>query len=233
MKLRIKNTFGLLMLRHHWPYITALVIFLALAVVFIPLQINSYLDLRVELDNLDQDITRLETEQKKIRSYDQVNLDDTLNVLESVFPNKPDRFSLFSNISILQDQHELIIQNFSSPFGDTSEELVGINVRSVASIQGFKGLISDYFYTTGKFTTLDRVFFDTETNDMNFTIYFHSKEINPNDGIVWSRDDELLAEVQEIKRTLQALGNLPTTTSFGGDGDIEDDYSSKTNPFSN
>ena len=221
------------MLKHHWPYIFSMVFFILLIVVILPLQINKYLTLKDDVDISREEANHLKDVKAKLLSYKGINLDKDIKTLTEVFPDKPDRFSLFSNISLLQKQDELLIQNFSSPFNDLSDEKIGINVRSIATLQGFKNLLSNYFFKTGKLITLDSIFYDMEKQDLTFTVYYHSKQIGNNEGNLVKRDDKEIAFVQNIRKNIALLNIGVPLTTFSDNDSALDDYSSKPNPFQN
>lgn len=219
------------MLRHHWPYIFSMVFFLILLVVIFPLQINKYLELRQNVINEQQEITRINNELSKIDSYQGVNLDEDIKVLQTVYPDNPDRFSLFKNISLLQNNN-LQIQNFSSPFSDDNDEKLGINVRSIANIEGFTDLLSNYFFKTGKLATIDTIFYDLTSQDLNFTLYFHSKSIEKGSGFLTKMDNNFFAQIQDIRKVIATLSLTPDSAN-AFTNNSGDDYSAKTNPFQN
>lgn len=222
----------MLMLEHHWPYIFSSLFFLVLIVVVLPLQFNKYLELRDSLESTKLDITRLKSQKEKIDSYSGVNIDDQLKTMQTVYPDKPDRFSLFKNISLIQSGETLVIQNFSSPFSDAEDEKIGINVRTLATIDGFKNLLSNYFFRTGKLATIDNIFYDLETQDLNFTLYFHSKLIEKDEGFIVKKDDAMITQLQDIRKILATLNlNQQTATSFSEAETASEVYDVKQNPF--
>jgi cold shock CspA family protein len=197
------------------------------------MQINKFFSLKDSLESARQDIARLKNQQEKINSYQDVNLDDDLKVLQSVFPDTPDRFSLFSNISLLQDSNNLVIQNFSSPFSDDDDEKIGVNVRTVATIDGYKKLLSNYFFRTGKLATIDNIFYDVNTQDLNFTIYFHSKHIDKAQGFITKKDDNVFAQIQDIRKTIATLSLTPDAANTFTNQNSSENYPAKQNPFLN
>ena len=81
-----------------------MVFFILLIVVILPLQINKYLTLKDDVDISREEANHLKDVKAKLLSYKGINLDKDIKTLTEVFPDKPDRFSLFSNISLLQKQ---------------------------------------------------------------------------------------------------------------------------------
>src|SRR3990167_506243 len=214
----------------HVLYIVALIIFISLALSYIPYQINQYAKLRRESGVLDEELVILEKRNDAISKYNAVDVDELIVFLNDLFPSIEDRFSIFSAVDNLEIVTETPIVSYSSPFEGKVEEGVKLSIQALADESRLPIFLRDYPYLSGRLITLERFNFDPVSDILDVTAAFHSKDIPVGATVIPEYNDALMKRIIAIKQQLEERNPSFRKTNVHEET-IPVDYSPKQNPF--
>ncbi|OGK15593.1 hypothetical protein A3H80_03760 [Candidatus Roizmanbacteria bacterium RIFCSPLOWO2_02_FULL_37_19] len=226
----IGNRYLYRLIKRHVIYIIGFVLFSILASSFIPLQINKYGQLRKQSGLLDEELARLEQRRAVLTQYRNINIDELITLVNTIFPNTEDRFSIFGAMDNLEVITGVPITDYSSPFtGHAIDETV-ISAHGRANETAFMNFLKDYPYLSGRLITLDKINFNPKENLINFSIVFHTRDIPPSENLIPEYNATVVLQINALRDELEAR-NPAFAQNSREEEVIPINYSTKTNPF--
>jgi hypothetical protein len=223
------GTYSKRLLLQHTGYIIALIFFLILAVLFIPVQIRDYQTVKAELQTLNATIQDLSKRRGVIQEYPQEKLDDLVTVLNTIYPSQEDKFSIFSALDALASVSGMQIITYSSPFAGKSLHEVVIAVRARASEPAFRLFLRNHVFRSGRFMTIDKITYDVESGTVDFTAKFHSSPVEIGSQTASQYSPEGITRLREIQKEVESVGYIRKPVDQ--QESISTEYSTKDNPF--
>lgn len=224
------STYTKRLIKQHVGYFIALLFFIGLFILFIPLQVNQYLELRKQVKNTNNEISTMNIRRDAIQSYSAEDLNELVLVLNTLYPSIEDRFSIFTAVDNLQAVTGMEIETYSSPFSGRSVNEISIAVKGKSDMNTFRRFLQSHVFKSGRFMTLERVSFDVENSSVSFTAIFHSLNVDIGEKTITDFDPNVIERLRLIKAEVESAGFVqPVVPS--SDAEIPTDYNTRENPF--
>lgn len=227
---QLPDSYSMRIVRRHIVYIISFILFIIIGVFFIPTHIQEYVKLKNDVNILEKDVKQLEERNIAIRQYDGVDIEQLLLVLNTIFPNVEDRFSLFAAIDNLQVISHVNISGFTSPFSGSKGEDVVIVIEARVFDSQLRSIFEDYHFKSGRFMTIDKVSFNPITSSLVFSATFHSEDINIDEGSIVEYNPENIKQVTEMLNYLRSHNPSFKRTVLEPE-EIPTNYKIKQDPF--
>lgn len=222
--------------RQNILYVVALILFLFLGLSFVPSQLLEYNNLKQREQELQEEIKKQETRLQIIESITINDLNQLLIVLNTLYPQKEDQFSIYPVINNLQSITGMLFIKKSSPFGGENQTQETISINAIATQDQIRTLLRDYPYKAARILTIDHLVINPVKNNLQlwevaFTITFYAKELNVGKEVVTQIDPKAIAFAREAQSYFLSKGVQYTNISVK-DEDIPLNYPIRQNPFS-
>lgn len=236
-KLQILNSPQFVLVKNNVVYMLAIVLFIFIGFSFLPKQLLAYNELRQKNNALKAEISKQESRLKLIQSIDIKDINQLLLILNTLYPQVEDQFSIYPVIDNLQFVTGMIFVKKSSPFvGDVKTPVV-ISVEAIGTLDQITTLLRDYPYKSARILTLQS--FTMNQNKSNpqlwnvgFAVGFHAKEISAGKQAIDKIDPMAIDFARQAAQYFTSKGAKYTNISIK-DEDIPINYSVKKNPFNN
>jgi hypothetical protein len=232
---QIRNSQQYVLLKKNIVYIVAIIFFAFIGIYFLPQQVLDYTSLRQKNNDLQQEISKQEKRLQLIESINVQDLNQLLLILNTLYPQEEDQFSIYPVIDNLQAVTGMLFIKKSSPFGADPKAQLSITIDAVGTLDQVKVLLRDYPFKSARILTINSLTMrPNKTNpqlwDVQFAILFHVKEITAGTGAIDKIDPMAIAFARQARDYFLSRGATYTKISIK-DEDIPLNYSTKKNPF--
>lgn len=215
----------------------AIVFFLFIGISFIPKLLIEYGELRKKNSELDAEITKQENRIRLIESIDVKDINQLLLVLNTLYPQEQDQFSIYPVIDNLQVVSGMLFAKRSSAFVGDPKANVVISIDAVGSLDQIKTLLQDYPYKSARILSLESfTMTQMKTNpllwNVSFSVKFHAKEISAGKQAIDKINPLAIDFARQALQYFTSRGTNFANISIK-DEDIPINYSVKKNPFNN
>ncbi len=218
-------------------YVIAIVVFLFIGFSFLPKLILEYNDLRQKNIDLQSEISKQESRLRLIDSINVQDINQLLLVLNTLYPQEQDQFSIYPVIDNLQSVSGMLFVKKSTPFvGDTKSQ-VEISIEALGTLDQINTLLQDYPYKSARILTLEKLTMSQVKNNpqlwnVSFSVVFHAKEISAGKQALDNINPMAIDFARQAVQYFTSKGVDFANISIK-DEDIPTNYSVKKNPFNN
>ncbi len=209
-------------------FIVVFVLFLAIIIFFIPLQLKNYYDYQEKIKLLEQDINQLIKKQSIISSIDPKESSYLVQTLNSLIPGNEDYFSIFSTLESISAKTGFRIVSYSIKLYEKSKDKIIIKVEGEGTPDSFLKFLESYQYKGGRLITMDEITFSPGNFKTSLSLNFYTKDIKDLQQLSNLMVDKKTREkIKEISQEIESVSNI--STAEGEFREIE--YPTKQNPF--
>ncbi len=224
-----------ILIKNNLIYGVAILIFLFLGISFLPQQLIVYTDLKNKNNELDAEISKQEARLRLIESVNVTDLNQLLLILNTLYPQQEDQFSIYPVVDNLQAVTGMLFLKKTSPFAADSKAKVVMTIDAVGTLDQVKILLRDYPYKSARILSLENLLLrpnklNPQIWDISFTITFHTKEIAAGSETLTGINPMALAFARQAEQYFTSRGAKYTKISVK-DEDIPLNYPIKLNPF--
>lgn len=234
---KLKSTPQFVLFKANVVYFIAIMFFSFIGISFLPQQVADYIALRQKNNELATEVAKQENRLRLIETINVQDLNQLLLILNTLYPQNEDMFSMYPVIDNLQSITGMLFVKRSSPFQTGAQNQQVISVDAIGTTEQIQKLLQDYSYKGARLLTLESVSLKPSAAnpllwEVGFAVKFHAKEIEIGKKSLDAIDPMALTFARQALQYFNSKGATYTKVSIK-DEDIPLNYSTKKNPFSN
>lgn len=226
MKERGIDPYTLRLIRENLFYFFSLIISILVLVYVFNYQIRDFFSYQKKISDINQELTELQTKREIVYSYKPEELDVLIKTINALLPQQEDYFSIMSAIENISSRTGFRVLSYAVRFSQASRDKVTLEVEGYGTPDALIQFLQNYQYQGGRLITMDEIEFAPQSQKTSFTLNFYAKEAKISSSGPLKIDKKIIDLVKKISGELSL-----STTASTLEGQIEEIYSPKQNPF--
>lgn len=213
--------------KKYMSYVVVAGILLLLNIYIFSFQIPNYFLQKEAIKDKEAVLIKMDQQKEIISKYSKAEVDKLYKAISLLVPNKEDYFSIISAVENLSSLTGLEVLSYSIVFSSSTNEKIVLQVEAKGDIESLKRFLNDYRFKGGRLITMDKIEFSNKDFKSTLDLNFYTRVVALKaDEDVKAIDDTTLSIFQEVSDTI-----LKESEQTAEQGNLDDEYTPKTNPF--
>ncbi len=225
------------------PYIKILIkqniaYFILIAVMIVGTLLSSgylfglYDTTRVKLNQTNEEIDAITKRLTVLRTLSQRNtkeLEDNLEIMNSLIPNSEDYFSIIYALDQLSQKTGFAVNSYTVDLTASRKDRLALSVSGIGDPQTFLSFLREYNTGGGRLITADTIQLESSNNSaIKLQLYFYSKAASEDSAMAGVNYEEILRNFDTIRSKVSV-----SIANNGSENGIEpeSEVRGKSNPF--